>query len=162
MTDVIRILGIGSPFGDDRAGWEAAVLLRSRCHTGDRLRNVDIRILDRPGLLLVEQFTGAGHVILIDAVCSGAAVGTLHALDGHRLERLRPLLSCHAAGVTAAVDLARALGANPAHLQVFGIEADPANRGDRLSPAVRAALPELAQRIEDRVTAWSVRPSETC
>ena len=162
MTGAIRLLGIGSPFGDDRAGWEAAVLLQARCHAGDRHRNADVRILDRPGLLLVEQFRGAEYVILIDAACSGAPAGTIHALDGQCLERFRPLLSSHAGGVMAAVDLARALGEYPARLQVLAIEADPANRGDRLSPAVRTALPVLVQRIEDQLTAWLERPSATC
>jgi len=54
-----------------------------------------------------------------------------------------------------AVQLARALGDVASNLLIFGIEADPANLGDNLTPAVSAALPELVRRIEEQVTVWS-------
>jgi hydrogenase maturation protease len=155
MTVAIRILGIGSPFGDDRAGWDAVAMLRRRRRTGGGDRQVEIRALDRPGLLLVGQLAGSARVILIDAVRSGAPIGSIHRFDGEELLCSRPVLSSHAGGVTEAVQLARTLGDLPSHLLVFGVEADPVNDGDDLTPAVGAALPELVCRIEEQVTAWS-------
>lgn len=162
MTSGFRILGIGSPFGDDRAGWEACTLLRARRGAGVSAPDVEIRTLDRPGLLLVDQFAGIDNVILIDAVRSAAAVGAIHRLDGDCLGGTRPLLSSHAGGVMEAVDLARALGGLPLHLRIFGVEADPTNHRDVLSPAVRAALPELVRQVEDQVTAWAMHRPEIC
>ena len=155
MTAAIRILGIGSPFGDDRAGWEAAALLQQRCRVGAADRQVDIRTLDRPGLLLVGQLAGTASLVLIDAVRSGAAIGAIHRFTGSELSRRRPEVSSHAGGVMEAVQLARALGDVASNLLIFGIEADPANLGDNLTPAVSAALPELVRRIEEQVTVWS-------
>jgi len=155
MTAAIRILGIGSPFGDDRAGWEAAALLQQRRRAGATGRQVDIRTLDRPGLLLVGQLAGTAPIVLIDAVRSGAAIGAIHRFDGDDLSCRRPAVSSHAGGVMEAVQLARALGDLPSNLLIFGVEADPANDGDNLTPAVSAALPELVRRIEEQVTAWS-------
>jgi hydrogenase maturation protease len=160
MTGGCRILGIGSPFGDDRAGWEACALLRARRRVGALASETEIRTLDRPGLLLVELLAGAESVILIDAVRSGAAIGAIHRLDGDRPGRARPLLSSHAGGVMEAVDLARALGELPLRLQIFGIEADAANSRDVLSPGVSAALPELVRQIEDRIMAWKMQRPE--
>lgn len=161
MMGGIRILGVGSPFGDDRAGWEAAAMLHSRRRTSGLAAQMEIRTLDRPGLLLVEQFAGAGNVILIDAVRSGAAIGAIHRLDGNNLCRVQSVLSSHAGGVMEAVDLARVLGDLPSRLLVFGIEADPANGSDSLSPVVNMALPELVRQVEDQVTAWSMSRPET-
>lgn len=155
MTAAIRILGIGSPFGDDRAGWEAAEMLQQSRRLGAASPQVEIRRLDRPGLLLVGQLAGTAQVILIDAVRSGAAIGAIHRFDGAELSRPGPALSSHAGGVVEAVQLARALGDLPLHLLVYGIEVNPANDGDHLTPAVKAALPELVCRIEEQVTVWS-------
>ena len=162
MTGGFRILGVGSPFGDDRAGWEACTQLCARSHVAALVPEPEIRALDRPGLLLVEHFAGTDGVILIDAVRSGAAIGTIHCLDGDGLGRVRPWLSSHAGGVMEAVDLARALGDLPLRLRIFGIEADPTNGREFLSPAVSAALPELVRLVEDQATAWVMRRPETC
>ncbi|HEX9627208.1 MAG TPA: hydrogenase maturation protease [Acidiferrobacterales bacterium] len=139
------VLGIGSPFGDDRLGWVAAEMLRGR----DGGHAVRIDTLDRPGAALIEAWRDERVVILIDAVRSGAPPGTVHRIGIEGLTAGGAALSSHALGVAGAVTLARALAALPAELSFYGIEADPNWDGEDLSPPVRAALPALIEEIAE-------------
>ena len=70
----VRILGIGSPFGDDRVGWEVVERLR----TGGYLAPfpagaIAAECCDRAGAGLVAHLAGADFAILVDAMRSGAA-----------------------------------------------------------------------------------------
>ncbi len=115
MTPV-RIIGIGSPFGADRAGWLAVARLAAR---NDWPRPVEWRTLDRPGTALLDHLSGADHVILIDALLDGGA-GTVRRLQPSELKRTAPL-SSHGAGVAETLDLGRTLGLLPPRLDILGI-----------------------------------------
>jgi hydrogenase maturation protease len=115
---MIRIIGIGSPFGDDAAGLEAARQLAADPPAGSEVIEAD-----RPGATLIDLFDGADAVILIDAARSGALAGTLHDIDLYALSA-QPLglLSSHGIGVAEAVHLAATLGRLPARGRVLAIE----------------------------------------
>lgn len=148
----IRIIGIGSPFGDDRLGWAAVEQLRQRPRfSGLPAGVVSIAAIDRPGALLLAEWQAAAHVILIDAVRSGAAAGALHRLEDAALVSSASLLSSHGFGLAAAIELAQALGNLPPWV-VFGIEMDPAHTGPGLSDAVQASLPGLVSRVEEEAS----------
>ena len=71
----VRILGIGSPAGDDQAGWLVVdALLASDAHAGDE---VVIEKLDRPGANLIPQLDGAAWIILVDAMQSNGQAGRI-------------------------------------------------------------------------------------
>lgn len=144
----IRILGVGSPFGDDRLGWTAAEALRHSLTLDDDSSGwIGISILDRPGALLPLHWQGADAVILLDAVCSGAAPGTRHHLAACDLPDMHALCSSHGFGIASAIRLAQALGDLPSRLLLRGVEADSAWTGVGLSPAVTAALPSFVADI---------------
>jgi hydrogenase maturation protease len=143
----LRIVGIGSPAGDDQAGWLVVQALArgawaQRCPPGTRLV-----ALDRPGAQLIGHLEGADVAVLIDALRSGAAPGTIHRVRADWLTEPGPLVSSHGLGVASALALARALGALPATLLIYGIEIDPAATGGAPSEPVRAAVDALAQAI---------------
>lgn len=148
MGGRIRIIGIGSPFGDDRLGWVAAEMLRALVPLHSAAGPIEILVLDRPGSALLSQWQNTDTLILIDAIRSGQTPGSLHCIAADRIGDNSPMTSSHGFGVAAALDLARALGELPDRCQVCGIEIDPAYAGEELSPAARAALPELVHRIE--------------
>ena len=145
----ILVIGIGNPFrSDDAAGlrvvrklketrFDAATLLE---HSGE-------------GAALMETWKGAEAVILIDAVSSGAAPGTLHHLEP--LTKPLPAAmfqhSTHAFSVSQAIELSRALNQLPAHLVVFGIEGKDFQAGERLSPEVAGALPNIAKQVMEEI-----------
>ncbi len=73
-----RILGIGSPLGDDRLGWLAVDSIRASAWYRSRAREtLSAESFDRPGPALLAAMDGASHAVLIDAMQSGAPPGTL-------------------------------------------------------------------------------------
>jgi hydrogenase maturation protease len=146
---MIRVVGIGGPVGDDRAGLEAAARL-----AGNRPDGVEVILAERPGAGLLELFDPADAVVLIDAVRSGACPGTLHDLELREVpaSSLRSL-SSHGIGVAEALALGAALGRLPARGRLIGVEAGltPGGVGVSLSPAVEQAL----AAVIERVCAWA-------
>jgi hydrogenase maturation protease len=144
---VIRIIGIGAPFGDDAAGLEVARRLAATT-----LPECDVVAADRPGARLLDLLDGMEAVILVDAVCSGAPPGTVHQLTFAELVRdCGRFVSSHELGVGASLELARKLGRAPAHGGMLGIEVDPRSARtpySRLSPAVRRAVSEVLVRLQ--------------
>ncbi|BAV34412.1 hydrogenase [Sulfuricaulis limicola] len=150
MNHQVKIIGIGSPFGDDRFGWEAAQALRhSPVLDDDSSGWIEITILDRPGALLPLHWQGADIVILLDAVRSGATPGTRHRLDACDLPGAGGSCSSHGFGIASAIGLARALGNMPSRLLLRGVEADPGWSGSGLSPGVAATLPAFVRDIAE-------------
>ena len=122
----IRIIGVGSPFGQDRYGWQAVDALRDSDllqHYPDGL--VSLHRCDRPGMDLLNVMRGADGVIIIDAVQSAAVPGTLHCLDARDPIVESELLSTHGFGVAATLELGRALGELPQYIRIVAIEMDP-------------------------------------
>lgn len=143
---MIRIIGIGSPFGDDAAGLEVAHTLSQAPPP-----NCEIIVADRPGASLIGMIDGADAAILIDAACSGAAPGTLQEFGFGEVDRCAAagLISSHDLGVANAVELARKLGRAPARGIILAIEIAPTARRHpgALSPIAREAIERAAFRV---------------
>lgn len=164
MPDRVHIIGVGSPFGDDRLGWVAAESLqRSSAMNALEPGRIVISILDRPGVMLVTLWDEADHVIVIDAVRSGAVPGTRHRLTVSDVNATRLPATSHGFGVAAALELARALGNLPDRLLLRGIEMDASCSGYALSDAVAEVMPVFVREIEKEalVFANSVQSSRS-
>jgi hydrogenase maturation protease len=154
MPDRVHIIGVGSPFGDDRLGWVAAESLqRSAVLNGLEPGRIVISILDRPGAMLLALWDEADHVILIDGVRSGAAPGTRHRFTAGDMTGARLPATSHGFGIAAALELAQVLEDLPDRLWLFGIEIDACCTGFTLSAAVTAAIPVLVREIEEEMLA---------
>jgi hydrogenase maturation protease len=138
----MRIIGYGNPDrGDDAAGIVAA----------ERLRALGFQTVICTGdaLELVESWRGADDVILIDAVVTGAAPGTLHEFDDQQsLPAGSSPASTHGLGLAEAVELARNLCLLPARFCVYGIEGKCFDSGTEISPEVIDAIDALVERID--------------
>lgn len=88
------------------------------------------------------------HLILIDAVVTGAPAGTIHAWEGSppHLPRASHFTS-HGFGLAEAFRLGQILNCLPERITVFGIEGDQFGTGERLSPEVAASVERVAQQI---------------
>ena len=141
----IRIIGLGNEFrGDDAIGLLAARRLQGI--VGDRIEVIEAEMA---GVELLELMKGARVALLIDAVRSGQAPGTIHQLDvsfGPIAPELCPR-STHAVGVAETLELARTLGVLPSKVIVYGVEAADTEMGDPLSPHVNHALSEVVQLV---------------
>jgi hydrogenase maturation protease len=135
------IAGLGSPHGDDRAGWEVIEQLSPAPAPG-----VEAIALTDPSHLL--DHLADGRLIVIDASSSGRPPGTIDCLRWpHPGLMDHPGRSSHGLGLGAILELAQRLGKLPEEIVLFAIEAASCSPGDDLSPAVAAALPEVCERV---------------
>lgn len=145
---MVSIIGIGSPFGDDAAGLEAARRLSAAPPAG-----VTVVCADRPGAGLLDFLEVANAAILIDATRSGAPPGTLHDVDLRRAGTLvSRLVSSHEIGVAEALELARALGRSPRRGRFLGIEAP---REGALRAGLSAPVEQCVDRAVARARHWA-------
>jgi hydrogenase maturation protease len=139
------VIGLGNEHrGDDRSGLEVVRALRARL-------GEDARLIEGPEDVteLLALWTPVDRVIVIDAVRSGRAPGTVHRFelaDGELPSRLGST-STHGLTLADAVALARSLGRLPASLTVFGIEAGSVAMGHELSVPVARAVGEVTEAV---------------
>jgi len=139
------VIGVGNACrGDDGAGIVAARELAAQ-----RLPGVRVMEMNGEGTSLVEAWKDAPSVLLVDAVSSGAAPGTIHRFEvkAEPLPRDLKHRSSHSFGVAEAVEVARALGRLPPRLVIYGVEGRLFNPGQGLSPEVERAVEEVASRL---------------
>lgn len=143
------LIGLGNEWRrDDGVGPALTALLASRVEP-------EVRVVDLDGdpARVIEVWDGAELAVLVDAVRSGAAPGTLFRTEVGSTSSAVSLPagttdpSSHGLGVGEAVDLGRVLGRLPDRLVVHGVEAADLGDGPGLSPAVAAVLPALADRV---------------
>jgi hydrogenase maturation protease len=150
----VTVIGVGNPFRcDDAVGPIVATRLMEHFDGDDRVHVAD---LDGEPVRLIQTWEGVDHVIVVDAVRSGAPVGTIHRytvdhVTGRGLADDASPTSGHALGLGDAVDLALALGQLPADLVVLAVEGGVFDLGEGLSEAVAAACDALVTEIVDRV-----------
>ncbi len=147
---LLLIIGVGQEWrGDDAAG-----LLVARRLCG--LTGPEVTVLENSGAMihLLDDWLEAEAVILADAVRGGGQPGEIYRFPVHEgplPAELFPDISSHAWGVAQAVALGRALKQLPPYLVVYGIEGENFSLGQELSPAVAAAVPEVARRIRREI-----------
>jgi hydrogenase maturation protease len=141
----VILIGVGNGWrGDDGAGLAVARRVRELAPDG-----VEVREIEGDATALVDAWSGAEHVVVVDAAQSGAAPGTVRRFDaGSQPLPVRSLRSStHAFGVSDAVELARSLDRLPGRLEVYAIEGASFVAGDRLSPSVERAVAEVAGEL---------------
>ena len=103
---------------------------------------------------LIEAWTGADDVIVVDVVVTGAPVGTVQTWDARQVPiSCNAPASTHGLGVAEAIELARVLGRLPARLKVYGIEGQRFEHGAELSSELDSGIEEVVHRIIDAVSA---------
>lgn len=140
------ILGLGNDWAsDDGAG--PAVVRRLQEHD---LGGVTYRITPYPDPTLVDWLADVDALIVVDAVSSGAAPGTIHHLDwrpGLLEARGIEQISAHGFGLREVLALAESLGRLPDRVTLWGVEVAATGPGPELSPPVAAAVDELVRRL---------------
>ncbi len=103
---------------------------------------------DEPTRLL-DAWAGLELVVIVDAVRSGAAAGTVHRIEAGDgpLPRDLGLASTHAFSIADTLELGRALGCAPQRVVVVGVEGAAFEMGDPVTPEVEAALPGVTASV---------------
>lgn len=148
----IRVIGVGSPSGDDQAGW---YVVRALAHQPVP-HTVTVIELDRPGASLLRYLEGMDAVVLIDALRAGFEPGSVLHLTRDDLLTESRVWSSHQLGVAETLALGEALDLLPPHLALIGIEADPSQTAQKnLSLPVQAAIPQAVAKLSQLLKAWS-------
>ena len=146
----LRIIGLGNALrGDDAVGLVVARRVRELLPGADVLE-----LSGEPAELLDALGDGVEHVVLVDAVTSGAPPGTVHRLDASEAALAVDASSAltHGLGLAETIELGRALGRLPR------AAARPGRRGTEL----RARCAALARcragcRRPGRRAVWPLR-----
>ena len=151
MAEQDVVIGVGNPYRrDDGAGPRVVQTLRTAGIPG-------LQVVETPGegTALMDAWSGAARVFLVDAVRSGARPGQVHRIDAQRQRVPRDFFqySTHAFAVAEAVEMARVLGELPPVLIIYGIEGEDFGAGEGLTAAVAAAADTVARRIAEELAA---------
>lgn len=146
MTLPTVVIGVGNEFRQDD-GVGPAVIGLLRAHGAPGL----LTISDGEPTGLLEAWSGAGTVIVVDALgCGSGTPGRVHRVvlrPAHGAPDLRGAdagTSSHGLGIVHALRLAEALDRAPPRLVLFAVEAAATGFGPGLSPAVEAAATRVA------------------
>jgi len=166
FADRTLVLGLGNPIrGDDGVGWRVveavqADLAEKRKSTdphptlpqGGR-EKIEVDMLAGGGLNLMERLVGYDRAILVDAMQSGQAPGSvqvfpLEALDNPSAGHLG---STHETNLLTALEIGRSLGAHlppVGGVMIVSIEAQPVFEfSEELSLPVAQAVPEAVKKV---------------
>lgn len=140
-TKKILVIGLGNPLvSDDSVGLRIANRLQARL---EGCRRVDITEDYWGGLRLMERMIGYDAAIVVDAICTGAAPGTIHRL-GVNTVATQKSASAHDVNLPTALEFGRQAGAPlppDEDIRLLGVEAeDVINFSDQCTPAVAAAI----------------------
>ncbi len=156
MTDEVAprrgpiVVGLGSPDqGDDAVGPAVACAVAELGLCG-----VETAVHEDP-TALIHLWEGVDVAVVIDAVLSGQAAGTITVREVGAGEPSLPEESweaigrggTHAFGLATAVELARTLGRIPRRVMLVGIEAKGFEQGTPLSTEVAASITDAVQII---------------
>ena len=154
----VRVLGLGNVLmGDDAFGpWVIEDLL-TRWEFPEGVSVVDV---GTPGLDLTPYLADAEAVFLVDTVKADGPPGTLKVYSrGQLLARgPQPRVSPHDPGLAEALFSLDFAGCAPREVTLVGVVPEKVEKGVRLSPAVRAAVPAASEEVAARLGWLRLRP----
>jgi hydrogenase maturation protease len=122
-------------------------------HVPQRLAGPQVELVDYgiKGMhLAYDLLDGCEALILIDAIPSRGAPGTIHVFEAdHESLSAATGLDAHAMDPGAVFASLNALGGTPPHTVVIGCEVANVDEGIGLSDEVAAAVPQAVRAIED-------------
>jgi hydrogenase maturation protease len=148
----IIILGLGNLIrSDDGVGIHAIHQLMR-----DRRIPESVELLDGGtlGLQLLPAIQGVTHLLVLDAINTGAIPGTLARFDMSEMEPLPGSPSVHQIGFADVMAALRLLEKFPQRMILLGVQPEETGWGDKLSNAVQTSLPALIEAAMDELQQW--------
>ncbi len=141
----VLVIGVGNWYrSDDGVGLVVARKLKTM-----NLPGIMVCEESGEGMALMDTWTNAEQVMIVDAAASGSPPGTVHRLHAGSMTVPYAFFrySSHAFSVAEAIELARALNNLPPRLTVYGIEGENFGPGVGLSPEVERAADEVVKEV---------------
>lgn len=147
------VLGLGNPImGDDGLGLAALARLKEGWELPPSLELVDGGTW---GMNLLPMIEDADELLLLDAIRSGAAPGTVHEMSRGELPRyLAHKLSPHQIDLKEVLALAELRGTLPPVVAAVGAEPDRVEMSAILTPELEAVVDAVAEKAAHRLAAW--------
>jgi len=147
------ILGLGNPMrGDDGFGLRVLEELEKLAFPSGT------QLLDggTAGLELVLELMDRESVLVVDTAQFGGHPGEVRRFDmlAQGLPRVE-WRAGHAHGLAAAVELSKALGVCPRHLDLYAVELFDTSELNRLSSGVERAIPIVVSRVLEHLSSLS-------
>jgi hydrogenase maturation protease len=148
------IIGMGNPLlSDDGIGIAVAHAVAKRLN---HQINLTVTELHTGGIRLMEAMAGFRRAVVVDAMLSGAAPGTLQRFDPKDFVTTKNTFSSHDTDFATAYDLGKMAGVLlPEQVSFWGIEAREFDLfSERFTDEVSAALPGAVNRIVAEISEW--------
>jgi hydrogenase maturation protease len=139
---MLRVVGIGSPHGDDQVGWRLIGELAGM----DHLR-VRAEVLATP-LDILNDLAGVDTLVVVDACDAGLAPGGVLIRDWPWPCEERGKASSHGLGIEAVLRLAEQLGRIPSRVVLFGVQTNRLEESPDLSGALAGVLPGIEDQLQ--------------
>ena len=149
---MIVIIALGQEMRrDDAAGLEIVRAWQRSYPQSASRQDVHVEIARLAGLDLLNLLEDADAAVLVDCVHTNASAGTLFTLQESDLEQFSTASgSAHGWGAAETLALGRVIGDDlPNRLAILAIAAGEVGIGEGLSPAVLAAIPAAAKKLEN-------------
>jgi hydrogenase maturation protease len=147
-------MGLGNILlSDEGAGVKAVEELQDRYDYSDAVEFIDGGTM---GLELLPNFEGRSHILIIDAVKSGNAPGTILKIEDPPAY-LSSKTSPHQIGLADVMGIAAITNDLPQNITLFGIEPKQLSTGLELSPEVARNLSRLVEMVADELKAIGIR-----
>lgn len=144
------VIGIGNPvITDDGLGIEIARQVR---HKIEDDRTVTVSEVYNGGIELMEAMAGFDQALVVDAIVTGTAPGTIHRLTIDQIAECRNISTTHNGSLSVALDLGRLSGVKlPDAVRIWAIEAGDVTtfREGLTSEVERAAKVVAAEILQD-------------
>ncbi|MBI4928853.1 MAG: HyaD/HybD family hydrogenase maturation endopeptidase [Anaerolineae bacterium] len=154
----VLVLGLGNIlFGDEGLGVHAVQQLSRVCTLPDGVRCLDGGTL---GLDLLCYFTADVRILILDAVRTGGAPGSLIRLEGSQIPAaLSQKMSMHQLGLQDLMAASALRGMLPERVVLWGMQPALMDWSTDLSAEVERAMPELVEAAIQELADWGVAVS---
>jgi hydrogenase maturation protease len=145
------VLGLGNTImADDGVGPRVIELLKK-----DARVPADLELLDGGtlGLDLLPYLEGVSLLVIVDAVETGKAAGTMLRLSGEDVPvAMETKLSPHQMGMKDLLAVARLMGQLPENIVLIGVQPERLEMDTELSPTVNNVLPDLVNMVISEIS----------
>lgn len=153
--DTVLVLGLGNILLTDEA---AGVRVAEHLAALPEAETLGLRTLDggTMGLTLMIEMEDADAMVVVDSAYLGEAPGSIAVFEGAEMDHFLRTRgrNPHDIGLDDVMDGLRLRGAVPERRALVGIQPENLSVGEKMTPAVAAAVPVAAQRIIELVTGW--------
>jgi len=153
----IALLGLGNLMRTD----DAVGMLTLHTLAESNLLPPEVRVIEGGtlGLDLLESLRGISHLLVLDAVDTGAAPGTLRRFEGQAVDDLPVSKSVHLLGFSDLMGALRLIDAAPEEVVLLGVQPASTGWGTVLTSAVETAQQALMELTLEQLAQWTVDAS---